>query len=64
MKNSARKFKPIPSRGRANCLITEKSVLTKPGPETGTRFAFPNRPGSGATKHAALIHWFRLWSAA
>jgi hypothetical protein len=34
-------------RGSANCLMTEKSVLTKSGPTTGTREALPNSPAGG-----------------
>src|SRR5580704_14739884 len=64
LKNSARKFRPIPSRGNANCLMTEKSVLTKPGPKTGTRFAFPSWPAAGATKHDGLMYCNALWLAA
>src|SRR4029077_20999388 len=64
LNNSARKFKPIPSRGRANCLMTEKSVFTKPGPVTGMRDALPSWPGVGAGKQAGLIHWPSPWLAA
>jgi hypothetical protein len=41
---------PISFRGSANCLMTEKSVLTKSGPVAGTREALPNSPAGGATK--------------
>src|SRR5216684_1608445 len=64
LKNSARKFKPIPSRGSANCLMTEKSVFTKPGPVTGIRDAFPSVPDIGGVKQAGLIHWPSPWLAA
>src|SRR5258708_35083666 len=54
LKNSARKFKPMFSQGRANCLMTEKSVLTKSGPDSGVRDAFPSSPAAGAAKAQGL----------
>src|ERR1700683_4087112 len=54
LKNSVRKSSRIPSRGSAKCLMTEKSVFTKPGPERGVRFAFPSSPAAGCAKHEAL----------
>src|SRR6516165_7476601 len=64
LKNSARKFRPMFSQGRANCLITEKSVFTKSGPYTGTREALPSVRRGGATKQVGLIYWSLLWLAA
>src|SRR6266699_4212190 len=49
LKNSARKSKRIVSR-IGKCLITEKSVFTKSGPETGARLAFPSSPAGGVAK--------------
>src|SRR5713226_1840909 len=46
LKNSALKFRPMFSQGRANCLMTEKSVLTKSGPDSGVRDALPSSPGA------------------
>src|SRR5580658_8372831 len=56
LKNSARKFRPMFSQGSLNCLITEKSVLTKSGPVTGSRLALPSSPDAGWVKHAVLNH--------
>src|SRR5579862_293148 len=46
----------MPSRGSAKCLIAEKSVFTKPGPETGVRIAVPSSPAAGALKQEVLNH--------
>src|ERR1039458_4058523 len=54
LKNSARNFKLMPSRGSANCLMTEKSVFAKSGPDTGGRDAFPSSPASGTIKAHGL----------
>jgi hypothetical protein len=43
--------------------MTEKSVLTKSGPTTGTRAALPNSPAGAATKQALLIHCRLAWFA-
>src|SRR5271168_2434245 len=43
--------------------MTEKSVLTKSGPTAGTRPAFPNWPGGGATKQFGLICCSLVWPA-
>src|ERR1700722_15220917 len=56
LKNSVRKSSRIPSRGSAKCLITEKSVFTKSGPESGVRFELPSSPFAGCEKHAGLNH--------
>src|SRR5690348_9162462 len=47
LKNSARKSNPSCSRKR-KCLIRDKSVFTKRGPDIGVRGALPSSP-SGAT---------------
>src|SRR5712692_3514922 len=54
LKNSARKFKPMFSQGRANCLMTEKSVFTKSGPDSGVREAFPSSPGAACANAQGL----------
>src|SRR5580704_16584107 len=54
LNTSTRKFNPIPSQGRANCLIKEKSVLTKSGPDRGARVAVPNWPGVACRKAQGL----------
>src|SRR5579862_2280706 len=64
LKNSARKFKPMFSQGSLNCLMTEKSVLTKSGPVTGSRLALPRSPRGGSTKHAVLNHSLTVWGPA
>src|SRR5579864_7953203 len=70
LKISARKSSPVFSQGRAKRLMTEKSVLTKSGPFTGVRLAFPSSPGTagrpgapepGATKQLVLNHSPRFW---
>src|SRR5690349_5513358 len=55
LKNSLRKSSRIPSR-MAKCLITEKSVFTNRGPESGVRFEFPSCPAAGCAKHCGLNH--------
>src|SRR5208283_2666976 len=51
---SALKSSPILSQGSANRLMTEKSVLTKFGPEIGARDASPSSPAGGASKAQGL----------
>src|SRR5215470_15536643 len=61
LKNSARKSTCMPSRyGSLKCLISEKSVLTKSGPDTGVREAFPSSPTGAAAKQEVLNHWLRV----
>src|SRR5258708_27338741 len=55
LKNSVRKSIRIPSRG-TKCLMIEKSVFTKSGPESGVRFALPSCPVAGCEKQAGLNH--------
>src|SRR5579872_1044492 len=40
--------------------MIEKSVLTKSGPDSGVRFAFPSSPGAGCAKQAGLNHSDRV----
>src|ERR1700679_2297465 len=54
LKNSARKLRPMRSHGSANCLMREKSVFTKSGPESGVRDAFPSSPLAAAAKAQGL----------
>src|SRR5271167_675577 len=54
LKNSARKFNPMFSQGSVNCLMTEKSVFTKSGPESGARDVFPSSPVAGTAKAQGL----------
>src|SRR5260370_31205291 len=54
LKNSALKLRPMFSQGRVNCLMTEKSVLTKSGPDSGVRDAFPSSPAAGNAKAHGL----------
>src|SRR5579862_359838 len=46
----------IPSRGSMKCLMAEKSVFTKRGPETGVREALPSSPAGASAKQAVLNH--------
>ncbi len=46
----------MPSRG-PKCLMIEKSVFTKSGPESGVRLAFPSWPAAGCAKQFGLNHW-------
>src|SRR6266481_4043081 len=46
------------------CLITEKSVFTKPGPERGVREAVPNSPTGAWVKHDVLNHRWVVWLVA
>src|SRR5271166_4909581 len=64
LKNSVRKSSPTRSVIRKR-LISEKSVFTKFGPETGAREAFPSPPiipefVPAGTKQLVLNHSLRL----
>src|SRR5882762_8862214 len=60
LKNSARKSAPTRSVTLKR-LMSEKSVFTKPGPESGVREAVPNSPTGAWVKQAGLNHRWGVW---
>src|ERR1700720_1457577 len=52
------------SQGRANCLMTEKSVLIKLGPLSGARLALPSSAPTGNANAQGLNQFWTVWTRA